>query len=148
MLRRKYTSILLLAAMVAMLTACPSEDDLTRMAKASRELAHDTVTAEQGVAALYQSGKLSLEVKDRAATKLKLVATNGQRFNNLVVELDKKYPQGTKPPESTLQLLRDNWQSVITPFQELYNDLKSEQAEGAAKDLKKNTDKITEVLEK
>lgn len=121
---------------------CPSEDELTTMAKASRELSHDVLVAEQSVGALYQGGKISLEAKDKAAAKLKLIAVNGQRFNATLVELNKKYPQGNPPPE-TLQLLRDNWQSVIVPFQELYRELTDK---SAVKDLKRDTDKITEVL--
>jgi len=150
MIKRTFAASLILI-LTALLTACPSEDDLTRMAKASRELAHDTSTGTKAVKAYYESVPLTPERmarKDRIAEKLKLIATNGKRFNDLLIEIDKKYPEGTEPPPETLRFLRENWQEVIVPFRELYQDLKTDGAESKVKDLKKNTDKITEVLNK
>lgn len=115
------------------------------MAKASNELAHDTLTANRIVAEYYTSGKLSLAAKDKAADLLGKIGDKGEKFNNLLISLDKQYPQGTVPP-ATLQILRANFAEISALFQELWNDLLPSKSTGAVKDLDKHVNAIKGVL--
>ncbi|HEY6244577.1 MAG TPA: hypothetical protein VIX17_11545 [Pyrinomonadaceae bacterium] len=105
--------------------ACPTQSDLTRMAKASNELGHDTVVAEKTVAAFYQAGRISKERKDFYADKLKVIAVKGKAFNDLLVSLDKQYPEGSLPPDQT-QAVRDLWAPLALLIGSVVSDIASD----------------------
>lgn len=134
-------------ALVLTQTACPSSNDLDRMAKASNELAHDTLTANRVVAEFFAAGRMSLAAKDKAADLIGKIREKGTAFNNTLIDLDKKYPQGTPPPD-TLRLLRDNFAEISALVRELAEGLIPLGAASATKDMSKHTRTIEEVLAK
>lgn len=145
---RLQRSLALLLLVSLLTTACPSQSDLTRAAKASNELAHDVVLAEKAVGAVFKADRISRDAKDRYAAALKSIATNGKRFNNSLVELDKKYPEGKTPPPETLQFLRENWREVSAPFAALLAELNLFGLGDAVKELKGDVGTIDKVLSK
>jgi hypothetical protein len=143
--RQLVTALLITVALLS--TACPSSNDLDRMAKASNEIAHDTLTANRVVAEFYTAGKMSLVAKDKAADLIGRIQVKGEAFNNTLIELDRKYPQGTLPPD-TLQLLRANFAELSTLVRELAQGLIPLGAQAATKDLTKHVNTIEGVLNK
>jgi hypothetical protein len=115
------------------------------MASASRELAHDTLTIEKAVAAVYTSGHMSKARKDDYASKLKSVAVRGKAFNDLLIDLDKKYPQGTVPPD-TATLLRNEFAPFSALIASIIADLTSDGLKGSGKSLEGHSKTIAEVL--
>lgn len=107
-----------LIALVLVCGACPKSNDLDRAAKASNELAHDLVIANKVVAEFYKAGKIPLADKDVIAAKLRVIGDKGEAFNNILIDLDKKYPQGTIPPQNA-QFVRDN----VSELRRLYTDI-------------------------
>jgi hypothetical protein len=142
-LRRRQLAAIILLAVLA--TACPSSNDLGRMAKASNELAHDTLLANNVVAEFYTSGKMPLTVKDKIAEKLGVIGDKGQKFNALLIELDKKYPQGTLPPQD-LTFVRDNLSALRKLYTDVVADLLPFGAQKAVKELDKDLTSIEKVV--
>lgn len=126
-------------------TACPSSNDLDRMAKASNELAHDVLLANRVVAEFYTAGKIPLTAKDKIADKLGVIGDKGEKFNNLLIELDKKYPQGTLPPQD-LAFVRANLSELRTLYSEVLADLLPFKAQKAVSSLDKHLDTIEGVV--
>jgi len=144
---RRRLAISLVITFALLSAACPSSNDLDRMSNASNELAHDALTANRVVAEFYAAGKMSLAAKDKAADLIGRIREKGMAFNNTLIELDKKYQQGTVPP-NTLQLLRDNFAEISGLVRELAQGLAPFGARAATKDLNKHVDTIEEVLAK
>lgn len=146
-LARRRIALPLIIVLALAATACPKEKDLDRIAKASNEIAHDTLTANRVVAEFYAAGKMSLAAKDKAADLIGKIQVKGEAFNNTLIELDRKYPQGTPPPD-TLQVLRDNFAEISALVRELAQGLIPLGAQAATKDLTKHVNTIEEVLNK
>jgi hypothetical protein len=142
-LRRRQLAAIILLAVLA--TACPSSNDLDRMAKASNELAHDTLLANNVVAEFYTSGKMPLTVKDKIAEKLGVIGDKGQKFNALLIELDKKYPQGTLPPQD-LAFVRENLSALRQLYADVVADLLPFGAQKAVKELDKDLTSIEKAV--
>ena len=140
--RRQLAMVLMLALIT---TACPSSSDLDRMAKASNELAHDVLLANKVVGEFFTAGKMPLATKDKIADKLGIIGDKGEKFNNVLIEMDKKYPQGTLPPQD-LQFVRDN----LTQLRQLYTDVLADllpfKAQKAVSSLDKHLDTIEGVV--
>jgi hypothetical protein len=119
-LSRQISPPLALAILVTALlcTACPSSNDLDRAAKASSELAHDTLIANQVVLEFFKAGKVPLAEKDKIADKLGVIGDKGQKLNALLIDLDKKYPQGTAPPQD-VEFVKQN----LSELRQLYSDV-------------------------
>lgn len=145
--RRQRILIPVILVFALLNTACPKEKDLDRMAKASNEIAHDALTANRVVAEFYTAGRMSLAAKDKAADLIGKIQVKGEAFNNLLIELDKKYPQGTVPPD-TLALLRNNFAEISALVRELAAGLLPFGAQAATKDLTKHVNTVEEVLNK
>lgn len=150
MIRRHYTPTIasvIIITLALLSTACPTSKDLDVMAKASNELAHDVLTANRITAEFFKAGKMSLAVKDRIATKLGVIGDKGEKFNNLLIELDKKYPQGTLPPQD-LAFVKQN----LSELRQLYNDVLADllpiKAQKAVSDLDKHLTQIEKVVGK
>jgi len=124
-------------------TACPSQKDLTAMAKASNELSHDVVLIEKTVAAFYKASRISKPRKDSYADKLKSVAVKGKAFNDLLVKLDKQYPEGTLPPDQA-QVVRDLWQPLSLLIASVVGDLFADGIDSGK--LNAHAAKIDEVI--
>ena len=145
---RRYRSPALCAAIVVvalLATACPSSSDLDRMANASNELAHDVLLANRVVTEFYTAKKMPIEVKDRIADKLGVIGNKGERFNDSLIALDKKYPQGTLPPQD-LQFVRDNLAELRQLYSSVLADLLPFKAQKAVSSLDKHLDTIEGVV--
>lgn len=119
---KRVVLIVVLATLVAVTSACPKSSDLDRAAKASNELAHDLVLANKVVAEFYMAGKIPLTDKDKVAAKLKLLGLKGEALNSILIDLDKKYPQGTVPPQNA-QFIKDNIAELRRLYTEIVADL-------------------------
>jgi hypothetical protein len=143
---RHLAIIVLLVAVTAGFKSCPSSNDLDSAAKASNELAHDVLLANRFVAEFYTAGKIPLAAKDKLATKLGVIGDKGQKFNGILIELDKKYPQGTLPPQD-VQFVRDN----LSELKQLYTDILAEllpfKAQKAVSELGKDLTTIEKVVQ-
>lgn len=148
MIRQHYRSPVLCVAIVTvalLATACPTSSDLDRMAKASNELAHDVLLANQVVAEFYTAGKIPLAAKDKIANKLGVIGDKGEKFNNSLIALDKKYPQGTLPPQD-LQFVQDNLSELRQLYSDVLADLLPFKAQKAVSNLDKHLDTIEGVI--
>jgi hypothetical protein len=119
-LRRRQLAAIILLAVLA--TACPSSNDLGRMAKASNELAHDTLLANNVVAEFYTSGKMPLTVKDKIAEKL-----------------------GVLPPQD-LAFVRENLSALRQLYADVVADLLPFGAQKAVKELDKDLTSIEKAV--
>ena len=145
---RRYCSTTLSLALVIIVlttTACPSSNDLDRAAKASDELAHDILLANRTVAEFYAAKKIPLAAKDKLADKLGVIGDKGQKFNAILIELDKKYPQGTMPPQD-VQFVRDNLAQLRALYTDILADLLPFKAQKAVSSLGKHLDTIEGVV--
>lgn len=116
------------------------------MAKASNELAHDTLLANRVVAEFYKAGKIpDLATKDKIADKLGVIGDKGNKFNELLIQLDAKYPQGTLPPQD-LKFVRDNLSELRQLYSEIVADLLPFGAQKAVSDLDKHLTMIEKVV--
>lgn len=140
--RRK---VALVALLVIITTACPSSSDLDRAAKASNELAHDVLLANQVVAEFYTAGKIPLAAKDKIADKLGVIGDKGEKFNNILIDLDKKYPQGTLPAQD-VQFVRDNLSELRRLYSDILADLLPFKAQKAVSALNKDLSAIEKVM--
>lgn len=132
-------------ALVVLTTACPSSTQLDQMAKASNELAHDTLLANKVVAEFFKAGKIPLASKDKIATKLGVIGDKGKAFNDFLIQLDKKYPQGTLPPQD-LALVRANLSELRQLYASVLADLIPFNAGGAVTNLDKHLTTIEKVV--
>lgn len=148
MRRRSPTLLALTLITITLLTtACPSSNDLDRAAKASSELAYDVLLANRVVAEFYQSGKLSLAAKDKIANKLGVIGDKGDKFNNILIELDKKYPQGALPPQD-IQFVKSNLKELRDLYNDVLADLLPLKAQKAVSGLDKHLKTIEGVVNK
>lgn len=146
-MRRNRVSIAAVIMLALVCTACPSQKDLDRMTKASGELAYDVGLVTDVITEAYNAKKISFEKKNELADILLRVSKGGKKFNDLLITLDAKYPDGTVPPD-TLQFLRENFREIAEPFRELLNGLNLFGLGGAdgVKEMKKDVETVEGVL--
>lgn len=146
-MRRLYPTFasIAIATLALLATACPSSNDLDRAAKASDELAHDVLLANQVVAEFFKAGKIPLAAKDKIANKLGVIGDKGEKFNNLLIELDKKYPEGTLPPQD-LAFVRGNLSELRTLYSDVLADLLPFKAQKAVSALGKDLSTVEKVV--
>ena len=145
---RRYRPPILGATLIALAlitTACPTSNDLDRMAKASNELAHDVLLANQVVAEFYKAGKIPLAAKDKIAEKLGVIGDKGEKFNNLLIDLDKKYPQGTLPPQD-LAFVKANLSELRALYSGVLADLLPFKAQKAVSSLDQHLSTIEKAV--
>ena len=135
----------LLLLLVVITTACPSSTDLDRAARASNELAHDVLLANQVVGEFFVAGKIPLAAKDRIADKLGVIGDKGQKFNALLIELDKKYPQGIPLPQD-VTFIRENLSELRQLYTDIIADLLPFKAQKAVGSLDKHLSQIEGVV--
>jgi hypothetical protein len=116
------------------------------MASASNELAHDTLTANKVVAEFFKAGKIPLEAKDKIAEKLGVIGDKGDKFNEILIRLDAKYPQGTLPP-SDLAFVRQNLSELRQLYTDIVADLLPFGAQKAVSDLNKHISAIEKAVQ-
>lgn len=141
--QRRQLAILILLALLT--TACPSSNDLDRAAKASNELAHDVLLANRVVAEFYAAGKIPLAAKDKIADKLGFIGEKGDKFNDALIALDAKYPQGT-PPLQDIQFIKDNLSELRKLYSDVLADLLPFKAQKAVSELNKDLTTIEKVV--
>jgi len=137
--------VVLLVAVTAGFKSCPSSNELDSAAKASNELAHDVLLANRVVAEFYTAGKIPLAAKDKLADKLGVIGDKGEKFNNILIELDKKYPQGTLPPQD-VQFVRENLSALRQLYSEILADLLPFKAQKAVSELNKDLTTIEKAV--
>lgn len=142
-------AFVILLCLLTQAPSCPSQKDLDRMTKASGELAYDVGLVTDVITEAYNAKKISFEKKNEYAAALKKISAAGKKFNGLLIELDKKYPEGTVPPD-TAQFLRENFREIAEPFRELLGGLNLFGLGGDKKvqELKKDVETVEEVLNK
>jgi hypothetical protein len=150
MILARYTqrsAVAVLLLLVILTTACPSSSNLDRMAKASNELAHDVLLGNKVVAEFFKAGKIPLADKDRIADKLGIIGDKGDKFNELLIALDAKYPQGTLPPQD-LAFVRTNLSELRQLYTDIVADLLPFGAQKAVSELNKDLTTIEKVVNK
>ncbi|MBA3766777.1 MAG: hypothetical protein H0W99_07285 [Acidobacteria bacterium] len=130
---------------VLFFTACPSGSDLDRAAKASQEISRDLVIANKVVAEFYVAGKIPLAKKDKIAAILGQMGDKGNKFNETLIALDVKYPQGTIPPEN-LSFLKANLSEIRGLLTAVFGELLPFGAQSAVKSLDKHVTVIEGVV--
>ena len=103
------------------------------------------LTANRVIAEFYKAGKMPLAAKDKIADKLGVIGDKGEKFNNAVIALDKKYPQGTLPPQD-LQFVRDNVSELRALYAGVLADLLPFKAQKAVNSLDKHLTEIEKVV--
>ncbi len=146
-MRHLKTKMAVLVMLVMLASACPKSTDLDRGAKASNELAHDLVIANKVVGEFYTAGKIPLGDKDRIARQLGVIGDKGEALNNILIDLDKKYPQGTVPPQDA-QFIRDNISELRRLYTEVVASLLPFGAQKAVDKLGEHINTIEEVAKK
>jgi hypothetical protein len=167
----KRYALALILALALLNTACPTSKDLDTMAKASQELAHDVLLANQVTAEVYKAksdaliAKFNASVtpeekaavkaqqvsllatKDKIADKLGIIGDKGEKFNNRLIDLDKKYPQGTLPPQD-LTFVKQNLSELRQLYTDVLADLLPLKAQKAVSSLDKHLTTIEKVVNK
>lgn len=111
--RRQLTVVL---ALVLVTAACPkiSQSPLDKAARASDTIATRYVEAVDFMAALYKSGAIKLELKDKIADALIAFGQNGKKFNDLLKTYSAQYANGQVPANV--------WTTIASNFDALSAD--------------------------
>ena len=116
------TAVLLITALVLLTTACPSESQIRKAAKASNDLANLTNNVTDAVRIAFQAGQISVETKNKMADALILIAREGKIFNDLLIANQASAQNGTFPPNVFVQL-SGQFDKVVQPFLEMATTL-------------------------
>jgi hypothetical protein len=116
------TSIILITALVLLTTACPSDNQMRKAAKASNDLASLTNSVVDAVRIGFQSGQINEATKNKMADALILIAREGKAFNNLLIANQASAQNGTFPPNVFTQL-SSQFDKVVQPFLDLVTQM-------------------------
>ena len=122
--RRRQTALaaVLITALVLLTTACPSESQIRKAAKASNGLANLTNGVVDAVRVAFQAGQISVDTKNKLADALILVAKEGKTFNDLLIANQALAQNGTFPP-NIFALLSTQFDKVVQPFLDMATQL-------------------------
>jgi hypothetical protein len=121
--RKTMVAAVLITALVLLTTACPSENQIRRAAKASNDLANLTNGVTDAVRAAFQAGQISLETKNKLADALIVIAREGKTFNDLLIANQALAAKtGTFPP-NVFTLLSTQFDKVVQPFLDMVTQL-------------------------
>jgi hypothetical protein len=112
----------LISAIVLLTTACPSENQIRRAAKASNDLANLTNNVTDAVRIAFQAGQINVETKNKMADALILIAKEGKIFNDMLIANQASAQNGTFPPGIFTQL-STQFDKVVQPFLEMATTL-------------------------
>jgi len=112
----------LITALVLLTTACPSENQIRKAAKASNNLANLTNNVTDAVRIAFQAGQISAETKNKMADALILVAKEGKIFNDMLIANQASAQNGTFPPNIFVQL-STQFDKVVQPFLDMATQL-------------------------
>jgi hypothetical protein len=108
----------LISALVLLTTACPSENQVRKAAKASNNLANLTNNVTDAVRIAFQAGQISVDTKNKMADALILIAKEGKIFNDMLIANQASAQNGTFPPNIFAQL-SSQFDKVVQPFLEM-----------------------------
>jgi hypothetical protein len=117
-LRRRQSFLALALVACIVFTACPTQSQLDKAARASNDIARYTGEAIAVTKTMFESGMINLAKKDQIAAQLLNLSHAGKNFNDLVIKLSKDYPTGSIPP-TAWQLLSQNFDSISRGFIQL-----------------------------
>ena len=122
--RRGQTMVaaVLITAIVLLTTACPSENQIRKAAKASNDLANLTNNVTDAVRIAFQAGQISVETKNKLADALILIAREGKIFNDMLIANQASAQNGTFPPGIFTQL-STQFDKVVQPFLDMATTL-------------------------
>ncbi|HEY8188842.1 MAG TPA: hypothetical protein VIF64_22435 [Pyrinomonadaceae bacterium] len=113
---------LLITALVLLTTACPSESQIRKAAKASNDLASLTNNVTDAVRIAFQAGQISVETKNKLADALILIAKEGKIFNDMLIANQASAQDGKFPPNIFVQL-STQFDKVVQPFLDMATQL-------------------------
>lgn len=111
-------AVMLITALVLLTTACPSENQIRKAAKASNSLANLTNNVTDAVRIAFQAGQISVDTKNKMADALILIAREGKIFNDMLIANQASAQSGTFPPNIFVQLSAQ-FDKVVQPFLEM-----------------------------
>jgi len=106
----------LITALVLLTTACPSQSQIRKAAKASNDLASLTNNVTDAVRIAFQAGQISVETKNKLADALILVAKEGKIFNDMLIANQASAGQDGKFPANIFVQLSTQFDKVVQPF--------------------------------
>ena len=112
----------LITALVLFNTACPSQSQIRKAAKASNDLANLTNSVTDAVRVAFQAGQISVETKNRLADALILIAKEGKIFNDMLIANQASAQEGKFPPNIFVQL-STQFDKVVQPFLDMATQL-------------------------
>ncbi len=115
-------AVLLITAIVILTTACPSDNQIRKAAKASNDLANLTNNVVDAVRVSFQAGQMNEGTKKKMADALILIAKEGKTFNDLLIANQALAQNGTFPPNVFAQLSAQ-FDKVVQPFLDLVTQL-------------------------
>lgn len=118
----KQTLAVLILASAMIVSACPSESQLDKAARASNSLAGATSATVDVVRVLYTERIIDDAAKDSLADALKVIAASGASFNALVRQYDQLYKNGHLPDDAW-NALRLNFGAVVAPYLRMLESL-------------------------
>lgn len=120
--RQTMTAAVLIAALVLLTTACPSNDQITKAAQASARLASLTDSVTDAVRAAFVAGVINVNTKNKMADALILIAREGKTFNDLIIA-NKALAQNGQFPPNVFVVLSTQFDKVVQPFLDLATQL-------------------------
>ena len=112
----------LITALVLLTTACPSDNQIRKAAKASNDLANLTNNVTDAVRSAFQAGQISVETKNKLADALILIAKEGKTFNDMLIANQALAQNGTFPANVFVQL-STQFDKVVQPFLDMATQL-------------------------
>lgn len=116
------TAAVLITALVLLTTACPSESQVRKAAKASNSLANLTNNVTDAVRAAFQANAIDVETKNKLADALILIAKEGKIFNDMLIA-NQAAAQNNQFPPGIFQQLTTQFDKVVQPFLDMANTL-------------------------
>jgi hypothetical protein len=116
------TAAVLITALVLLTTACPSESQIRKAAKASNSLANLTNNVTDAVRAAFQANAINVETKNKLADALILIAKEGKIFNDMLIANQAAAQNGQFPP-GIFNQLTTQFNLVVQPFLDMATTL-------------------------
>ena len=113
---------LVMTALVLLTTACPSESQIRKAARASNSMANLTNNVTDAVRAAFQAGSISVETKNKLADALILIAKEGKIFNDMLIANQAAAQNGQFPP-GIFNQLTTQFNLVVQPFLDMATTL-------------------------
>jgi hypothetical protein len=117
------TAAVLIAALVILTTACPSETQVRKAAKASNSLANLTNNVTDAVRSAFQANAINVETKNKLADALILIAKEGKIFNDMLIANLPAAQSSNQFPPGIFQQLTTQFDKVVQPFLDMATTL-------------------------